>query len=621
MRFGRARVKKLPLTLSVPSRRRGREGFHYRDSLQVNNLDGGAIRLSDAPPGFTIDDRILEWRPSSTGVWSVVVEAEDPNGGSATIFWEIVSLPMPSLTVEEILADPPLGAIGDANGDGRRDGREDEFIELMNRGVDTASIGGLALGPEGTPPHRLFRFPNGTSIPPGSRLLLFGGGSPGEFPCPVFVAGGRIGKGLSANGATVVLIDSAGPDTLIRVSYPAGAGAQSWARPTAQDSSAGLGGGPFVLHSHLPGRGRFSPGRSRPTLKSIALIAESTMVVGDRRQVRVFGFFDDGVEESLTGRVPLAVSDSSIIKIEDDRWLVGMGDGISRVSARFGETEGEARVLVIPVETIPADFAEVPSGKEGGNPGDRAGVENSDTLSGVIPVKDTVAVGSDYRIRLGSLLGPSVEWEVKDRPEWMSVEETTGELVGKPPEAGVFRIVLSVRDSTGSTSTVVIHLEVETEIEGRGRVPPGEESSSHSGVVELDGQRHGGEGGPNDPNEEHRPVEKGDTSTVDSSRPTLSLNYPNPFNTSTVLRCRSPTPGKLVIYTLLGHRVKSWQNSTVTLNSRGMEETSRDILCHRAPTFSCSPGGVFDRSGASRCSSRSLIGPLNHEEATGNRYH
>ena len=555
----RITVENRPPSFGDIPRRKGREGFHYRDSLQVNNLDGGAIRLSDAPPGFTIDDRILEWRPSSTGVWSVAVEAEDPNGGSATMSWEIVSLPVPSLTVEEILADPPLDAIGDANGDGRRDGREDEFIELMNRVVDTASIGGLALGPEGTPVGRLFRFPDGTSIPPGSRLLLFGGGSPGGFPCPVFVAGGRIGKGLSANGATVVLIDPAGPDTLIRVSYPTGARAQSWARPAAQDSSAGLGGGPFVLHSRLPGRGRFSPGRSRPTLKSIALKAESTMVVGDRRQVRVFGLFDDGVEESLTGRVSLAVSDSSIIKIEDDRWLVGMRDGVSRVSARFGETEGETRVLVIPVDVIPTDFAEVPSGKEGGNPGDRAEVENSDTLSGVIPLKDTVAVGSDYRIRLGSLLGPSVEWVVKDRPEWMSVEETTGELVGKPPEAGVFRIVLSVRDSTGSTSTVVIHLEAEMEIEGRGRGPPGEESSSHSGVEELDGQRHGEEGGSNDLNEEHRPAEIGDTSTVDSSRPTLSSNYLNPFNTSTVLRCRSPTPGKLVIYTLLGHRVKSWE--------------------------------------------------------------
>ena len=281
------------------------------------------------------------------------------------------------------------------------------------------------------------------------------------------------------------------------------------------------------------------------------------MVVGDRRQVHVFGFFDDGVEESLTGRISLAVSDSSIVKIEGDRWLVGIGDGNSKVSARFGETEGEARILV--VKAIPPDFPEgISPGKEGENPGDRARVENSDTLSGMIPLKDTVVVGSDNRIRLGSLIGPSVDWEVKDRPEWMSVDETTGELVGKPPEAGVFRIVLSVRDSTGSTSTVVIHLEAELEIEGRGRGPLGEESSSRSGVVELDGQRNGGEGGPNDPTEEHRPPENGDASTVDSSRPTLFPNYPNPFNTSTVLRCRSPTPGKLVIYTLLGQRVKSW---------------------------------------------------------------
>ena len=44
-------VENRPPSFGDIPRRKGREGFHYRDSLQVNNLDGGLIRLSDAPPG------------------------------------------------------------------------------------------------------------------------------------------------------------------------------------------------------------------------------------------------------------------------------------------------------------------------------------------------------------------------------------------------------------------------------------------------------------------------------------------------------------------------------------------------------------------------------------------
>ncbi len=85
--------------------------------------------------------------------------------------------------VSEVLADPPSGLPGDANGDGERETYADEFVELRNAGPDTVDISGWRLGDDDTAISGWFEFPM-TYLPPGARAVLFGGGTPTTIPPP-----------------------------------------------------------------------------------------------------------------------------------------------------------------------------------------------------------------------------------------------------------------------------------------------------------------------------------------------------------------------------------------------------------------------------------------------------
>ncbi len=80
----------------------------------------------------------------------------------------------PLLIINEVLYDPPSGIEGDANGDGIREAQEDEFIEFVNLG-GTLDLSGYTVHDNAQERHV---FPQGTIIPPGGVLVLFGGGSP-----------------------------------------------------------------------------------------------------------------------------------------------------------------------------------------------------------------------------------------------------------------------------------------------------------------------------------------------------------------------------------------------------------------------------------------------------------
>ena len=79
----------------------------------------------------------------------------------------------PLLIINEVLYDPPSGIEGDANGDGIREAQEDEFIEFVNLG-GTLDVSGYTVHDNAQERHV---FPEGTIIPSGGVLVLFGGGS------------------------------------------------------------------------------------------------------------------------------------------------------------------------------------------------------------------------------------------------------------------------------------------------------------------------------------------------------------------------------------------------------------------------------------------------------------
>ena len=80
----------------------------------------------------------------------------------------------PLLIINEVLYDPPSGISGDANGDGTREAQEDEFIEFVNLG-GTLDLSGYKVHDNAQERHI---FPQGTVLPSGGVLVLFGGGNP-----------------------------------------------------------------------------------------------------------------------------------------------------------------------------------------------------------------------------------------------------------------------------------------------------------------------------------------------------------------------------------------------------------------------------------------------------------
>ena len=153
------------------------------------------------------------------------------------------------LHIEEIHADPASSEQGDANGDGTRHSREDEFIELVNRGDQPIDLSGYLLSDDDVALDKMFSFPGGTIIAPGERIILFGGGQPQGIPGQVYTDDGSIGNGLTNSGDIIVLIDPASRDTLLIVAFES----------NAKDQSLVQQDGTWVGHSTLY-TGRFSPG-------------------------------------------------------------------------------------------------------------------------------------------------------------------------------------------------------------------------------------------------------------------------------------------------------------------------------------------------------------------------
>lgn len=159
------------------------------------------------------------------------------------------------LVINELLADPPAGVAGDANGDGARDSTADEFVELVNVSGQVLDLAGVVVADT-----TAVRYTFGArTLGCGAAVVVFGGGNtalPTWSPDWVAASGGL---SLNNSSDTIRVGTAASPASLASVTYGAEGGmAQSLVRqPEALASS------PFVLHGAAAGAaGRlFSPGR------------------------------------------------------------------------------------------------------------------------------------------------------------------------------------------------------------------------------------------------------------------------------------------------------------------------------------------------------------------------
>jgi hypothetical protein len=111
---------------------------------------------------------------------------------AATVFnysnlhlFKTVSAAKPNIVLNEVLFDIPADDSGtpelegDANGDGVRSARGDEFIELINLGSTDADISGFRILERQWSP--IFTFPESTILKPQEMAVVFGGVGPGGF--------------------------------------------------------------------------------------------------------------------------------------------------------------------------------------------------------------------------------------------------------------------------------------------------------------------------------------------------------------------------------------------------------------------------------------------------------
>jgi uncharacterized protein (TIGR03437 family) len=197
------------------------------------------------------------------GTVNLLVQADGRESNPVDI--RFTAMATPSVLINEVLADPPDGLIGDANHDGTRSSSEDEFLELVNAG-DAANISGWTIRTRslgGTSETVRHRFAAGTVLLPGEAVVVFGGGTfdPADpmFGCANVIETSSAGLSLTNGGLTLIVRDADG-GLVTELTYGgttglAGDNNQSLTR------SPDISGG-FVEHATVAaanGR-RFSPG-------------------------------------------------------------------------------------------------------------------------------------------------------------------------------------------------------------------------------------------------------------------------------------------------------------------------------------------------------------------------
>ena len=146
------------------------------------------------------------------------------NGGSATLtgFTIVTALAVDDIAVNEFLANP---LTLDANGDGNLSSTDDEYVEIVNLRATPADLTGFILRDGNTDRHT---FPNPTTVPAGSAIVIFGGGTPTGFAAvhttghAQVASSGGLGLNNPASAAspeTIEVVDATATTTIAQSEY------------------------------------------------------------------------------------------------------------------------------------------------------------------------------------------------------------------------------------------------------------------------------------------------------------------------------------------------------------------------------------------------------------------
>jgi len=222
--------------------------------------------------------------------------------------------------IVEVLADPPSGLDGDINGDGVRDSRQDEFVEIRNMGQGPVNLSGWRLSDDDVALEAMFQFDEGVQISAGERIVVFGGGVNVSVLGQVYIDDGSIGNGLTNGGDTLVLINALG-DTIDIVSFGSEGG---------KNQSLNRVGDRFELHGEGNGRTMFSPNKPRPVIDlAFPLPANRELLSGQISGMGAYVLYTDKIDQPIPKEDVFWVSsDSLIVSIQPDGSFVTKRPGV-----------------------------------------------------------------------------------------------------------------------------------------------------------------------------------------------------------------------------------------------------------------------------------------------------
>ncbi len=189
------------------------------------------------------------------------VSGSDETSEDLSLSWGVLAAtpgaappaPASDWVINEIHADPDASIAGDANGDGTRDGTQDEFVEIVNTSGGDRDISGWTLLDGVGVRHT---FPAGSVVPNECSIVVFGGGTPNDaFGISVVQTASSGTLGLNNGGDTVTLNN--GLSDVASAGYGSEGGAnQSLTR------DPDISGGSFAQHSAATGSdgALYSPG-------------------------------------------------------------------------------------------------------------------------------------------------------------------------------------------------------------------------------------------------------------------------------------------------------------------------------------------------------------------------
>ncbi len=149
------------------------------DGALYKSTDAGATWIQQEVPseavGITL--QAMAWKDEATGYLA---------GQNGYVFGTIPQTPPSPLVINELMWDvtrddagtPDINE-GDANGDGTRSPRGDEFVELVNTGAEPLDISGYQILRRGG--YLVFTFPGSVVLNPGEYTVVFGGVGPDGF--------------------------------------------------------------------------------------------------------------------------------------------------------------------------------------------------------------------------------------------------------------------------------------------------------------------------------------------------------------------------------------------------------------------------------------------------------